>query len=235
MTRKAQVGLELIAALAIIFLILIVITVYSIEKVQESNDIKTFIDAKRICTSIADNLDTIQQQGKGHYKYFSMPEQIQGNYDYNVSIGNNAVEITWGDRSWVVGTIASNITVYCLDYGLNESNRVWNKGDYLAVSCYRPNLRPLEESVRYWNNEGNVTISVKVENEGHVYSQGFNVSFGSDDRHVDGLEAYEKIELNHTIEDFPTGGYTVVIKADSWNAVEESIETDNTVNETITI
>jgi len=235
MNRKAQVGMELMTAMVLILIILIVMTLYSIEKSQESKDIKTFIDAKRIGTSIADNLDTVEEQGKGYYKYFSIPQQIEGGYDYSVHIGLNVVEISWGERSWVVNTIASNVTVYCMDYGLNQSNRVWNRGDHLEITCYRPNIRPIKDSLRYWNDQGNVTISVSVENQGHVKSPVFNISIEDLDRQLPALEPYEKVEVNHTIANFPEGGYTVYITVDTEGAAEESIEADNTINETITI
>lgn len=235
MAPKAQVGVELVTALTIILFILVLMTVYSIEKSEESNDLKTLIDAKRICTSVASNLDTIQQQGKGHYKYFTIPEKIYGNYEYNLSMGKNVVEISWGEKAWAIRTIASNVTIYCLDYGLNESNRVWNRGNYLEITCYRPNLRPIKDSIKYWNDSGNVTLSLKVENAGHVDSPSFNVSIDSIIKQINGLNAYEKVEVNQTIASFPVGGYTVIIKADAEDIIEESIESDNTINETITV
>lgn len=235
MALRAQVSMELITALVILLLILVVLTLYSMEKSTESRDIRTFIDAKRICNSIADNLDMIQQQGRGYYKYFNIPESLEGNYAYNVSINNSVVEISWGGRAWAVTTIAPNVTVYCLDYGLNQTNRIRNEGNYISINCYRPNIRPVVDSLRYWQNDGNVTISVKVENDGHADSAGFNVSIDNTVTQLNGLRPYENAEVNDTIEDFPTGGYTVVIATDHGDTVEESIESDNTINHTITI
>lgn len=235
MDGKAQVSMELMTALGIILLILVVITLYSMEKSKESKDLRTFIDAKRVCNSIAENLDMIQQQGRGYYKYFTVPERIEGNYDYNITINKNVVEVAWGERAWAVTTIASNVTVYCIDYGLNQTNRIRNEGNHLSITCYRPNLRPLESSLRHWESGGNVTVSVKVENDGHASSPGFNVSIDSAIVQVSGLEPYQKADVNHTIENFPTGGYTILITADYGNQVKESVESDNTVNHTITI
>jgi len=235
MAGKAQVGMELIATLVVIFIILVVITIYSIEKAQESNDLKTFIDAKRICSSVANNLDAIQQQGEGYYKQFSIPDNIQGNFEYNITIGSNSVEMSWNEKAWIANTMASNVTVTCLSYGLNETNRIWNRGSYLEVSCHRPNIRPIEDSVEYWNDNGNVTLSVEFENEGHIDAGAFNVSVDSHLTEISNLQAYEKLKTNTTIPNFNLGGYTVVIKADFENAIEETLESDNEINKTITI
>jgi len=180
MALKAQVGLELITSLIILLLVFSILILYSIEKVNESNDIKTLIDAKRIAESVADNLDGVQQQGEGYFKYFQIPMQVQGNFDYTLFIGKNMVEISWNDRAWAAQTIAYNVTINCLSYGLNETNRVWNRGGYVEVSCHRPNLMPVADSIEYWNNNGNVTIGVRIENDAHVGSGEFNISFASE-------------------------------------------------------
>ena len=234
MAQKGQVGLELIVALIIILIILILITAYSIDRATESNDMRTFLDAKRVATSVATNLDSIQEQGKGYFKYFTIPEKLYGNYDYNVSIGNNVVDVSWESRAWAVETLAANVTVYCLDYGENEINRVLNKGGYLVVTCNRPNLRLIPESLQYWNISQNVTVSFDVENEGHVASPGFDVLIDSDRRVFSGLAPYERIGVNHTLQNV-TSGYVVVIRADPDNLIEESIEGDNNASMTITL
>jgi hypothetical protein len=234
MALKAQVGLELIAAMIIILLILILIVSYSIERANESNEMRTFLDAKRVATSIGTNLDTIQEQGKGYYKYFTIPETIYGYYGYNVSISANVVEVSWGSRAWTVNTLSSNVTVYCLDYGENATNRVLNKGTYLVVTCNRPNLRPVGESLRYWNISSNVTVSFDVENEGHIASPGFDILVGGDRLSLAGLAPYQTIEVNHTLQNV-TSGTVVVINADPDNMIEESIEDDNLINITITL
>jgi hypothetical protein len=235
MASRAQVSIELLMSLVIILLILIVITLYSIEKSQESRDLRTFIDARRICNSVAENLDAIQQQGRGYYKYFTVPDRIEGNYDYSISINKSTVEVIWGERAWAVTTTASNVTVYCLDYGENQTNRIRNEGNYLSITCYRPNIRPLGNSVRHWNLGGNVTVSVTVENDGHANSPAFNVSIDGGVIPVGALDAYQRTEVNRTIAGFPTGGYAVTIQADYGDKVDESIESDNTINHTITI
>jgi hypothetical protein len=235
MASKAQSSIELISALAIILLVLVLMTAYSIEKTHESAELRTFIDAKRVCSSITDNLDSIQQQGMGYYKYFSIPARLEGNYAYNVSVNNNVVEVYWGEKAWATTTIASNVVIYCLDYGLNSTNRVRNDGSQLSITCNKPNLRPLPESIQYWNDHGNVTVSVHVENDALAASPAFNVTFDGLEQQVGGLGPYEEVELNQTIYGFPPGGHTLVISVDVHNAVDESIETDNTVNQTITI
>ena len=236
MDQKGQIALELILTILIIFLILIVMTLYSIEKVQESNNIKSLIDAKRICTSIAYNLDAIKGQGQGYYKYFSIPERIHGNYDYDVIINESVVTVLWDENKWFsTRRIASNVTIHCMDYGENETNRIWNRGSHLEITCYRPNLKPREDSIRYWNDNGNVTVSVKFENDAHIYATAFNVSIDSNREDVAGLDSYERIEVNYTIVNMPAGGYSVVITTDTDDTIDESIEADNVLNKTITI
>jgi hypothetical protein len=94
---------------------------------------------------------------------------------------------------------------------------------------------PIKDSMSYRKSNGNVTVSVKFENDAQVDAQTFNVSIGGYETRIDGLSAYQDILVNQTIENFPLGGYTVVVIADSENEIVESIEDDNSVNRTITV
>lgn len=135
MKATGQASIELIAVISFLLLIFLVVVATSTQKHRESNALKTLLDAKRVANSVADNINTISQQGPGYYRRFSLPETIFGYTDYDVTIAANIVEISWGDQAWSTQTAASNVMVMELRKG-DESNCIVNKNGEICVTPY---------------------------------------------------------------------------------------------------
>jgi len=233
--KKGQATIELIATIGLVMLIFIVVAVSALQKNMESEYIKMFLDAQRIAGSVADNINAISEQGPGYYRYFSVPAWIYGDVGYNVTCYNNFVEISWGNYTWSTQIVTSNARVYCLDRGLNVSNRVFNRNNSIEVTCHRPNLRVVDGSFKPVSVEGgeNTTFSFDVEDDSHVASGVFIAEVvGVGNISVGGLAAGEEKEVVFTAA-LSSGTHLIRIIIDSGNIINESIESDNYYNATV--
>ncbi len=225
---RGQTAMEFIIGVGFMILVFSVVVLLSIDKISESSRIKTSLDARRVGYSIRDNINMVAQQGRGYYHYFSVPTQIHGGYDYDVQISGSQLEIMWGDDVWTANLIASNITMYCLSRGLNMRNRIYYRDNGLEITCNLPNLKVLGETVKLDGGE----TQVDVLNDAHVVSGPFTVAVQTNtseyEQVVESLSAGETLTLS-----FDTGGWDYAFfNIDSYDAVNESIESDNTFNVT---
>jgi len=78
---RGQASIEMIITIGII---LIICLIFSQMRIRESNEYTMFLDAKRVCKSVADNIDTIAEQGPGYYRYISIPNTIKGGHEYDI-------------------------------------------------------------------------------------------------------------------------------------------------------
>jgi hypothetical protein len=226
---SGQIGLELIVGIGLIMLIFSTVVIIVIDKTAESSSLKTYLDARRVATSVKDNVDMISQQGPGYYKYFSVPEELYGGFEYNLSLSGNLLEVTWAENTWSTKVLSSNVSVYCMSKGAGVSNRIYYGENGLELTCHRPNLKVVAPSLVI-DRVVNSTI-VDVWNDAHVDSPGFTARFETNstpsplfiDRNVSGLAAGDRMrfQFNRSLTDY------VSIYVDYHSVVNESIESDN--------
>ncbi len=235
---SGQSTIEFIIIIAFMLLIFIMLVFLAWEKTTESNEFRTFIDAKKIAISITDNINTISRLGSGYYRYLSIPAGIYGNYEYEINITGNLVGITWGDYVWSDQMITSNVTIFCLDKGMNKKNRILNDNENILITCYRPDLGPVNATLKPYSAGANssINVSIDVTNFGVRNAGSFVVLFNSQSTIVPGLDVDQTktITVNLTTPESP-GNYTIEIYVDSNNEINESIESDNLYNGTIRI
>jgi hypothetical protein len=229
---RGQSGVELIFGVSVIILVFLIAVLIAIDKTAESSRVKTLLDAQRIAVSVKDNINMINEEGRGYYAYFSLPEQIQGGYDYDIVIKNNVLEIVWEDNAWTTKLIPSNVTVYCLSKESILKNRVFYGQNGIEITCHRPNLKVLPETLRLY--PGLTTVDVK--NDAHVNAGPFrsilktNSTPSSKVVSTTGLGAYESKTLSFDL----TSNNFSNIYVDYFDDVNESIESDNEMNASIT-
>lgn len=215
---RGQSGLELIIGVAFILLVFYAVILVAQDKTAESSDIKTFLDVQRVGTSIRDNINMICEQGPGYYSYFSLPAQIQGGYDYNVSIRGNSLEVMWEDKTWSCDLLASNITVHCLSLGTDRKNRILYGPFGIEVACHLPNLRLAPNSLTLADNYTAFTVW----NDAHVDAPAFLTVFETNGT-----------QINTTITGLPAGAKTqLAFNITSKIYADIFIDYDNVVNET---
>jgi hypothetical protein len=220
---RGQSGLELIAGLGMLLLIVMGILLIVMDKTAETSRVKTFLDAKRIATSVKDNVDMIVQQGPGYFSYFSVPATIHGGYEYDIVMRGNAVEVMWLENVWTSKISTSNVTVHCLSKGLTFQNRVLNTPTGVEVFCHRPNLVIPRDKVSIVNKN---STTFEVLNDAHVPSGQFVTSFTTNNTQLNmtfALGPYERraFNINESL-----GSY-VTLWADMLDEINESVEYDN--------
>lgn len=240
MTKKAQTSMELITGIVFLSLIFLIFLIVANEKLQESNDIKSWIDAKRICKKFAMNIDTIASQGNSYYKKFKLPEKVYKNFDYNISLYSNRVEISWDSKlsPYSLPIATSNVTIYCLDKDEHKENKILNDNENIIILCYKPELTILKE--KFYPTEVNsgkkVNLSVWIKNIGLVKAGQFKVLLNSQELTINSLDVDESIKIfaNYTAP-LNAGNYSVGMILDPNNDIDESIESNNYYNATISV
>ena len=86
MKKIGQASLEFILVLGFIMLIFMVVFIVVWEKQKEAIEQKTFLDAQRICHSVAANINTTGEQGGGYYLYFSVQDKLYGGQDQDMCV-----------------------------------------------------------------------------------------------------------------------------------------------------
>ena len=256
MLRKGQTSIETIMSIMFVLFILIIIALFANERTKEANEIQLRLDAKRVCISLADNINNIAEQGPGFYKYFSLAETLYGVTDYNLTIYRDFVEVSTQDYTWSTQTVTSNVTTYCMDKGSFKRNKVYDDGGLIYIICNKPELIYVNGSawVAYSNaslwppdiyTNQSLNLSIKVMNYGPVDAGPFWVRFNGTNataKKIDGLKSEEIIEIAPFNMTTPLTAqiFQVIIEIDYNNSVNESIEppratTNNNFNITLNV
>ena len=242
MSSTGQSALEMVMAIAFIMMIFIILLFSYQLKLLESNELKMVMDGKRICRSIATNINTIAEQGPSYYLYFNIPKKVQGGHEYNITVSKNIVDIVWYRFSWTEQIITTNVTVHCLDKGLDVKNKILNEDDRVLILCNRPELTPLPDSFKPLTAQANETlnVSIDVENFGVTDAGEFKVRFNSTYNESDvtvwelGRDGKTTVRAEMTMPPSPED-YIVRISVDYNDDINESIESNNVYNGTIQV
>jgi hypothetical protein len=236
---RGQTSMEFLIGVTFILFILVLSALFAGQKTAESDDLKIKTDGQRICTSFADNMNNIAEQGNGFYKYFSIPSKIYSDNDYNITVYGNWIEINSGNYVWSRQTVSSNISVVCLDKGYVRKNKVYNEAEKIYVICDKPELRVVNDSIRPIEVQRNrsVNISFQVMNFGPLDAGEFNVSFNETlNQSITKLDSEEKTYLIYSIVTPQGPGFYIInITIDPENQINESIETNNVYNCTLRV
>jgi len=238
MDSAGQSALEMVMAIAFIILIFIILIFSYQLKLIESNELKMVMDGKRISKSISTNINTIAEQGPSYYLYFSIPQKVQGGHEYNITISRNFVDIAWYQFSWTEQIITTNVTVHCLDKGLDAKNKILNEDDRVLILCNRPELTPLPDSFRPLTAGVGETlnVSIDVENFGVTDAGSFTVRVNNTNVNLSELRSDEKTVVTAELTmPLAPENYLVKISVDYNNEINESIESNNVYNATIQV
>lgn len=233
MSARGQVSLELITTVAFVLFIFLIVLSLALEKNSLANNIKLYLDARSVAESFASNVNTISQQSSGYYRYVSFPSYLYGGVDYNVSSAKNFISIEYRGSEWVTQTLAANITIHCLSKGRDYANRFENSGGAVVVTCHKPNLVFAENSFKAssFTAGENTMISVKIKDRSHVSASSFIVAFNNSENYsVSSLAAGDDAIIAYDIVAPAAGIHNLYFELDAYNAVNESIESDNVLN-----
>jgi|GEM_PF-4047135 len=123
---KSQGSPEFTVVISFVMLVFLVVVLIVLQKQDESYTFQRFLDAKRVATSIADNINMISINGHGYYRYFSVSEMLHGNTEYNISASDNFLWINYADENTAAPLVTENVTIVHLEKGEDEVNCVSN-------------------------------------------------------------------------------------------------------------
>lgn len=234
----------MIVGFGVILLVFSVTVLFAMDKMRAASEFKTYVDGKRVAAIVRDNINTVTQQGTGYYKFFSIPTYLRGGYAYNISVRKGVLELSYEGRTYSSRLNTENVTVYSLDKGVGVRNRAYNSPQGVEVTGHRPNLVPVKNSVTasYNSSTGNVSMSVDVENEGHVDSNPCELRFIQEDAGtrstvvgVPAVGAGAVYTVNASDEGFASPAYLFLVDVDVNGNVTEGKETDNHLNMTVAV
>jgi len=144
---RAQGSPEFTVVVSFVLLVFLVMTLVVFQKQSETYNFQVFLDAKRVASTVASNINMISQNGHGYYRYFSLPEKLYGYTDYDINFGReNLTEsflwINYSDTTYSVPLITSNVVIYQNDLTKreNETNCVSNINGSISINgtCILP-------------------------------------------------------------------------------------------------
>ena len=86
MKKTGASSMESVMVAGFVMLISMVVSIAAREKQKEAEQQKTFLDAQRICHSVAANINTTGEQGGGYYLYFSVQDKLYGGQDQDMCV-----------------------------------------------------------------------------------------------------------------------------------------------------
>jgi hypothetical protein len=254
LSGKGQTTIEMIVVVGFILILFTLILLVAHNKTLDSNDLKMRLDAKRVAGSLADNINTIAEQGHGYYRYFTLPQYLFGGTEYNISVYGSFVEVNWvsrhGEQGYIEQIVTANASKYCLDLNESKPNKVFNYYERVLLTCNRADFMLVDDSFGPETLSGSagsdVNLSIEVFNYGVLDSGQFNVFFALINNTGDmkwnatyllagGVAADRKAKVDVTMTPQDAGVYTISVFADSDDEILESYELDNWYNKTFTL
>lgn len=132
--RSGQGGPEFSVVVGFVMLVFLIIMIIALQKQAETYSLQVFIDAKKVASTIASNINMISQNGHGYYRYFPIPAQLHGYTDYDVEVSGNFLWINYTDTTYSVPLITNNVTILSLIKGENETNCVSNINNQVFIN-----------------------------------------------------------------------------------------------------
>ncbi len=146
--KRSQASLELSTVISFVLVVFMVIMVVVLQKQQEAYETQVFMDAKRVASSLANNINTIAQNGNGYYRYINMPAELHGGIEYEIELGDNLVWISYAGETWGAPIITADATLVHLEKGgeicisningsiiVNDICNASDKGCGSVISC----------------------------------------------------------------------------------------------------
>lgn len=125
---------EFSVVVGFVVLIFLIIVLVVFQKQSEAFNFQVSIDAKKVTTTIADNINMLAQNGHGYYRYFSVPEQLYGLTNYTINVDGNSLWISYLDETWSVQLLTNDIAILNLTKGEDKQNCAINLNGHITIN-----------------------------------------------------------------------------------------------------
>jgi hypothetical protein len=106
----AQVSLEFVVLVSILFTILLLTIYYNSSYYVQLNSAKIFNDAQAVSDQVASEINMALKAGDGYTRSFYIPTKISNSLNYTLKIENYRVKIGWLDLSTQSIILTKNVT-----------------------------------------------------------------------------------------------------------------------------
>ncbi|MEM5836255.1 MAG: hypothetical protein QXR09_01390 [Candidatus Aenigmatarchaeota archaeon] len=101
---SAQVSLEFISLLSLLFIFLFLTIYHSSNLYIQTNRAKVLKEAQTISDQIASEINLALKAGSGYSRIFTIPQKISNAIDYNITVKDYLVILSW-NNGFVQSTI----------------------------------------------------------------------------------------------------------------------------------
>jgi len=222
--RRGQVSFEVLVAVGFLMALFVVVSIDAYSRNQRASELKTWLEAREVLRVFVDSVESVVSAGDGVYRYVSLPETIEGGYNYSITAGSGVVELSWASVESVGEELSSwNIRIHCLNYTRSLNNRIYNNNGVVDVTCSLPELSVIEDRIVLKDD----ILYVPIVNNGPLGCGIFGVSInGSSVGAVSSLGAEEVLVLEVDVGAYAAGS-PLNLSVDYTNEVVESIEVNN--------
>lgn len=130
---KGQAALEFLVYVSIVALIMIIFLWNSISLQNQSIHTKIDSDAKKICDTVAYEINSAARSGDGYNRKFFIPKSFSGINNFTIEVVDYSVFIDWESKSVICNIITKNVTnTTSINKGFNF---IENKNGNIYVTC----------------------------------------------------------------------------------------------------
>jgi len=94
---KAQAAIEFLTLFSVLLVVLLTISIVTLNSVVTTKKEKEFEIASSICNIISTELEIASKIGDGYWRTLKLPSTIAGK-TYNVSVSGYFIEVSWGEN-----------------------------------------------------------------------------------------------------------------------------------------
>ena len=95
----AQISVEFTLLVSILVIILLLTIYYNSSIYVEMNSAKVYSDGQKISDQIASEINLALKAGNGYSRVFYTPIKVSNSFDYNITVNNYLVTVSWKDSS----------------------------------------------------------------------------------------------------------------------------------------
>jgi len=107
---KGQAAIEFLVYVGVVALIMAFFLWNSLSLQNQSMNTKIDAEAKKLCDTIAFEINSAVRSGNGYNRKFFVPNSFSGITDFTITVSGYAVSMDWGSKSVSSSIITKNIT-----------------------------------------------------------------------------------------------------------------------------
>jgi hypothetical protein len=126
----AQVSIEFISLISVLFILLILTIYYNSELYYQIYSTRILKEAQTISDQIASEINLALKAGDGYSRIFFLPTKISNTIDYSITVENYLVIVAWDNSSVQSTILTKNVT----GEFLKGKNLIRNSGGIVYVN-----------------------------------------------------------------------------------------------------